>query len=264
MTDDVNFSPWAPQPPMESAEPTRPPRPRRRPWRVVYWVTLGLLAAILVGAIVYARVSFSEAQVPSAGMAPAVPAGSKLFYQRGAGDVVPGDIVIAQTPNGLLVRRVIGLPGDRVSCCDAAGLVDVDGKALDESYLGPGVAPSTVTFAVTLGPGQLWLMADNRDDAYDSRGWGPLPVSDIVGRVVEVSRPGGWTQLRTPETFIADGLAPADTRPALVFPLLGAAGLAALAIIVQGIVGIILWTIRRRRRRPSEAQPQPQSQPGNA
>ncbi len=233
-----------------------PVPPRRRPWRIVYWVTFGLLCAAVVGLIVGFFMTFRAARVPSSSMAPAIQAGDLVNYQRGASGIVRGDVVMLQVPGiGLVVKRVIGLTGDRVTCCDSAGRVAVDGKALAEDYLPPGVAPSQVTFAVTLGSGQVWVMGDNRTISLDSRSWGPLAMSDIAGRVIQVYRPGGRTLLRTPATFTADGLAPADHRIPLPFLLLGLALLAILAVIVQGTVGIIMWVVRRRRRKLRQ-QPQ--------
>jgi len=190
-------------------------------------------------------------------MTPTVQQGSLVVYQRGDAGIVRGDVAIVQVPGGLLVRRVIGLPGDRVTCCDAAGRVAVDGKALVESYLAPGVAPSQAPFAVTLGPGQMWVMADNRGIAADSRDWGPLPMSDIVGRAVGVYAAGRVTDLRTPETFVADGLAPADHRAPLPLALLGLTLIAIAAAIVQGAAGTITWAVRRRRRKRRQQAPPP-------
>jgi signal peptidase I len=193
-------------------------------------------------------------------MAPTIPGGSSADYQRGAGGIVRGDVVVIQSPSGLL--RVIGLPGDRVMCCNSDGWMEVDGKTLIE-YLPLNASPSQVPFAVTLGAGQMWVMGDNRAVAIDSSIWGPLPMTDIVGRVFSVSGPGGRTSLTTPETFIADGLTPADDRVPLPFVLLGAASVAFVAVIGQGTVGTIRWAMRRRRRkRLQPPQQQPVSRPG--
>lgn len=100
------------------------------------------------------------------------------------------------------VKRIIGLPGDHVQCCDSQGRLLVNDKPLNEStYLQPGMAASDITFNVVVPPGHLWLMGDNRIDSADSRahmgdpGGGFVPESKVVGRVVAVIWPP--TQIRT-------------------------------------------------------------------
>ena len=56
------------------------------------------------------------------------------------------------------VKRIVGLPGDRVVCCDAQGRVSVNGTAVEEGYLPQGVSPSDTTFDVTVPADRLWLM----------------------------------------------------------------------------------------------------------
>ena len=89
---------------------------------------------------------------------------------------------------GHLVKRVIGLPGDVVACCDDSGRVTVNGAALDEAdYLTAGTRPSLIRFRVTVPDDQLWMMGDNRQHSEDSRwhmqdaGHGFVPVDDVVG-----------------------------------------------------------------------------------
>ena len=68
------------------------------------------------------------------------------------------------------IKRVIGVPGDHVACCNARGLVTVNGVALHESsYLFPGAQPSQIHFSMTVPPGRLWVMGDNRLVSDDSR-----------------------------------------------------------------------------------------------
>jgi len=260
VTDEVDFSAWPPPPgpPEPAVETERPERPPRRPWRIFYWITFGLLCAAVAGLTVGFLLTFGTVAVPSAGMSPTIPAGGTADYQRGAGGVVRGDVVLIQSPNGLLIRRLIGLPGDTVMCCSSDGWMKVDGKTLMEDYLPFSYteSPSQVPFSVTLGAGQMWVMGDNRAAVTDSRVWGPLPMTDIVGRVFAVAGPDGRTQLRTPETFIADGLAPADRRLPLPLVLIGGAIVALAALIGQGTVGSIRWAmLRRRRRRPPPPRP---------
>ncbi len=93
------------------------------------------------------------------------------------------------------IKRVIGLPGDRVRCC-AAGLVSVNGVQVDESrYIFPGNAPSEVSFDVTVPAGRLWVMGDHRAASADSRahlgdpGGGTVPADKVIGRALAVVWP---------------------------------------------------------------------------
>jgi signal peptidase I len=87
-----------------------------------------------------------------------------------------------------LIKRVIGLPGDRVASAGDGSPITVNGVPVDESeYLAPGASPSEIQFDVTVPPDSLWVMGDNRQHSADSRwhlgdpGGGSVPVSDVVG-----------------------------------------------------------------------------------
>jgi signal peptidase I len=145
------------------------------------------------------------------------------------------------------VKRVIGLPGDHVACCNALGLVTVNGVPLDESsYLYPGAAPSEIHFNVTVPPGRLWVMGDNRQISDDSRlrgndpGNGTIPENEVIGRAfVVVWPPSRWRTLPIPATF---------DQPALVKAAAGAAPYAPLAAGVVAAVPLTLLQRRARRR----------------
>jgi signal peptidase I len=107
-----------------------------------------------------------------------------------------------------LIKRVIGVGGDRVVCCDAQGRITVNGQPLDEPYLFPGDSPSDVRFDVTVPDDHLWLMGDHRSQSGDSRehlgdpGGGAVPVNLVVGRAFVVVWPVSSAQwLRQPATF---------------------------------------------------------------
>jgi signal peptidase I len=113
------------------------------------------------------------------------------------------------------VKRVIGVPGDHVACCNAHGQVTVNGVALHErSYIFPGDVPSQERFSITVPPGRLWVMGDHRDDSDDSRlrqsrpGRGTIPESKVTGRAFVIVWPvSRWRFLPIPDTFGQPGLA---------------------------------------------------------
>ncbi len=95
------------------------------------------------------------------------------------------------------VKRVIGVGGDHVRCCDEQGRIEVNGEPLDEPYLYPGDAPSEVGFDIEVPEGRLWVMGDHRSDSADSRqylgspGGGTVPVDRVIGRVEWIGWPLG-------------------------------------------------------------------------
>ncbi|MEU6602067.1 signal peptidase I [Streptomyces flaveolus] len=108
-----------------------------------------------------------------------------------------------------LIKRVIGVGGDHVKCCDAQGRVTVNGVPLTEGdYLYPGDVPSTMPFDITVPKGRLWVMGDHRGNSADSRSHqntaygGTVSVDSVVGRAMVIGWPvGHWTRLQEPKTF---------------------------------------------------------------
>lgn len=94
-----------------------------------------------------------------------------------------------------LIKRVIGMPGDVVKCCDEQGRLLVNDVPIDEVYLKPGSLPSEREFEVTVPEGRLWVMGDNRQQSKDSRshrdqpGNGTVAMEDVVGRATMVAWP---------------------------------------------------------------------------
>ena len=87
-----------------------------------------------------------------------------------------------------LVKRVIGVEGDQVICCDADGKITVNGQAITETYLEKGKEPSTMNFDVTVPANSLWVMGDNRDNSADSRFHADLPSKGFVAKEFVVGR----------------------------------------------------------------------------
>lgn len=88
------------------------------------------------------------------------------------------------------IKRVIGLPGDRVECCDDAGHVLVNGDPVREKeYLFPGDTPSTREFETSVPSDELWVMGDHRSASADSRTYGTIPVDHVIGEAFIVVWP---------------------------------------------------------------------------
>lgn len=121
---------------------------------------------------------------------------SKLSYLFG--EVERGDIIVfhfPMNPSEELIKRVIGLPGDRVSVHN--GVVSVNGQVLDEPYISSAPAYSGDWFVET---GQLFVLGDNRNNSNDSKDWGLLPFDQVVGKAVLIYWPPPfWDVLEHPK-----------------------------------------------------------------
>jgi signal peptidase I len=107
-----------------------------------------------------------------------------------------GDIVVFETPpeaqarcgaGGTFVKRLIGLPGERVAVRN--GTVYIDGKPIGENYLNGNERDGTAYPERTIPPGHYFMMGDNRGQSCDSRVWGAIPRDNIIGEVFAVYWP---------------------------------------------------------------------------
>ncbi|WP_373291201.1 signal peptidase I [Pilimelia anulata] len=125
-----------------------------------------------------------------------------------------GDLVGVTRPGDKdFIKRVIGLPGDRVSCCDPDGRVLVNGVPLDESYVfenSPLDAPAGGQCRgrrfdeVVVSKGQMFVMGDHRLVSLDGRCQGLVPIDNIIGKAFVIVWPTkSWRVLGTPSTFDA-------------------------------------------------------------
>jgi len=114
------------------------------------------------------------------------------------GSPARGDLVAFHTPplaavrcgaGGTFLKRVIGLPGDRWA--ERGGVVSINGKPLREPYIARGRRDARTVVALTVPPGKYFLMGDNRQASCDSRSWGTVARSAIIGRVVATYWPPG-------------------------------------------------------------------------
>ncbi|GGO48009.1 signal peptidase I [Streptomyces daqingensis] len=211
---------------------SNPVDPGRRRWsrsaRLCAGAALLLSVLLLVSAFVV-----QPFLIPSSSMAPTLKVGDRILVNKlayrignspGRGDVVvfdgresfvqeegedgspvTGFVRKAGAAVGLMrpeetdyVKRVIGVGGDRVRCCDRRGRIEVNGVPLDEDYLHEGDDPSAVPFDIEVPQGRLWVMGDHRSDSSDSRahlgdpGGGTVPVERVIGRADGI----GWPMER--------------------------------------------------------------------
>ncbi|KGN31880.1 signal peptidase I [Knoellia sinensis KCTC 19936] len=119
--------------------------------------------------------------------------------------------LLPNTSDNHLIKRVIGMPGDKIRCCDDQGRLIVNGVAVDETYVKAGDVPSSINFEITVPEGKVWVMGDHRGDSEDSRFHDPkgtgadgsVPIDRITGRAVAIVWPfdrGGWLD-RAESTF---------------------------------------------------------------
>jgi len=106
-----------------------------------------------------------------------------------------------------LIKRAIGMPGDRVVCCDSKGRISVNGCPLDEAYLytspdGERMNPSDVRFEVVVPRDRIFVMGDHRLVSQDSRCQGPVPIKNVIGRAFAVAWPSkNWHNLPALTSF---------------------------------------------------------------
>jgi len=225
---------------MSSSAAAPTPRPRRRHLPLWAETIILLVLALAISALVktfFVQMFF----VPSGSMRPLFVNDDRIMVEKvsywGDSGVERGDVVVFADPGGRwlggfgeveltpvqsalsviglyptgghLVKRVIGIGGDRVQCCDQQGRVTVNGVPLEEQeFLRAGSPASERRFDVTVPEGRIWVMGDNRSNSEDSRfhqdlpGKGTVPEENVVGRVWGVVWPlDRFEVLDDPTTF---------------------------------------------------------------
>lgn len=189
-----------PPPPGEGGAPGEPAAgegPGRRSTfrrRAIEWVSI-VAVAVLVAFLMRIFV-VQTFFIPSISMTPTLQVGDRILVDKlayhlhgvGRGDIIvfnapPAVATDCATTDKVLVKRVVGLPGETIS--DSGGTVYIDGKALDQSWLPKHDANTyTPTFAPRHIPANdYFVMGDDRTVSCDSRTWGFVKRSEIIGKV---------------------------------------------------------------------------------
>jgi len=185
-----------------------------------------------------------------------------------------GDLVGVSRPGEKdFIKRVIGLPGDTVSCCNVDGQVFVNGQPIAEDYVirdspldedggGSGNDCRSRQFdEIVVQPGHMFVMGDHRQVSQDSRCQGQVPIDNVIGRAFVIVWPNGrWSSLSQPDTFA--NVPPPATTVGSMAPMIAPPGPPAQLAFVLPILLQIGWTMRRRlraepelsRRRPARSR----------
>ncbi|MCZ7416272.1 MULTISPECIES: signal peptidase I [unclassified Streptomyces] len=240
-----------------AATPSRTPGRRRSSTAAILAnVATGLGAVLFLGAFVWAALLYRPYAVPTDSMAPTINAGERVLAERVEGtEVRRGDVVVFRdTTWGDLpmIKRVVGVGGDTVVCCDAEGRLTINGEPVSEPYLDTPGRASATEFSATVPEGRLFLLGDHRRDSVDSRSRlaggatadGAVPRDAVVARVDVTAWPLGTAGVvERPEGFaeLPGGISEPGPLPTLFWA--GATG----AVLILG--GAAQGPIARRAGR---------------
>ena len=220
--------------------------------------------ALFFGGFIWGAVMYRPYTVPTDSMNPTIKAGNRVLAQRVSGDEVHrGDVVVFKDPewgNLPMVKRVVGVDGDNVACCDREGRLTINGRSVEEPYLHTTVGDraSTNDFSATVPPGHLFVLGDERGGSLDSRvhlqgpARGSVPRSEVTGRVDAVVWPLG-TLVARPTGF--RNLPGGVSRPGPVLPIAVSTATGALLIVAGATGGSLLRRVPRRSLRAREGVP---------
>ncbi|NUS74088.1 MAG: signal peptidase I [Corynebacteriales bacterium] len=171
-----------------------------------FWLELPILVLVAVIVAVVVRTFFLQTfYIPSSSMEKTLLPNDRVLVNKVIYDFRDphrGEVVVFEPPKTWdvpdgkddYIKRVIGVGGDHIVCCDDDGRITINGKALKETYLYPGNKPSNQRFDVTVPKGRLFVMGDHRAGSSDSRfhmnaDQGTISVDSVVGRAFSVFWP---------------------------------------------------------------------------
>ncbi|WP_225973258.1 signal peptidase I [Nesterenkonia natronophila] len=210
----------------EASGPEQKPE-RKRHWALSFLIELTVIVVMAVVISFVIKTFLLRAfYIPSESMQPTLEVDDRIVVNLlapGVMDVQRGDVVVFEdtrswwggptpetspvqdalmfigltpdTSSHYVVKRVVGLEGDLVECCDDEERILVNGEPIDEPYLYPDIKPSEATFDVTVPEDHVWLLGDHRAASADSRSHveepdqGAVPEEDIIGRTLTIVWP---------------------------------------------------------------------------
>lgn len=222
-------------------------------------VAVGCL--LFLGGFIWAAVLYQPYAVPTNSMEPTIERGSRVLAERIDGDEVRrGDVVVFEDKvwgDLPMVKRVVGVGGDTVACCDGQGRLTINGKPVEEPYLRlpAGASASPTEFSATVPDGKLFLLGDHRNASLDSREHltdrsnGTVDRGAVTARVDGTAWPfGSMGMLDRPSGF--DELPGGTSEPGPLRPLTIAVVVGAVLILVGAAWTPIARRVARRGRRP--------------
>ncbi|UQA92878.1 signal peptidase I [Streptomyces halobius] len=224
---------------------------------VLSGLAVALGCALFLGGFVWGALVYRPYTVPTDSMSPTISAGARVLAERVDGPAIRrGDVVVFTDKvwgDMPMVKRVVGVGGDKIACCTKGGRLTINGTPVEEPYLQGDGPASPVGFKATVPAGQLFLLGDHRSDSLDSRGHltdgdhGSVPRSAVQARVDALAWPlGSIGVMQRPAAFTE--LPGGTSRPGPVQPLTLAVLVGAVLVLVGAAYGPIARRKARRRR----------------
>ncbi|MER7112268.1 signal peptidase I [Streptomyces sp. NPDC000229] len=228
---------------------------RGRLGSVLSGLAVAVGCVLFLGGFVWGAIEYQPYAVPTDSMSPTVDAGDRVLAQRIDGaEVRRGDVVVFKDSawgDLPMVKRVVGVGGDKVACCDGAGRLTLNGTAVEEPYLRSEGPASTAEFSAAVPEGQLFLLGDERGSSQDSRvhlqdpGHGSVPRVSVSARVDAVAWPPA-AMVDRPRSFAA--LPGGVSRPGPVKLVAGSVAAGAVLILGGAAYGPIAGRLSRAGR----------------